>query len=745
MHPLFPTSNPEEPVVSVKNSEEEQAELRDKIILAAELPSAAEALAELFPDEGIIAGAVANMESPIADSTTPDGTGIDKEAAQEISEPLPAPHAAPHPSNWALEEALASHHEWVESRGTCGARADLSAAKLEGADLISVNFRSADLSGADLKGADLLLADLRDACLTRANLQEACLVGANLEGANLERASLETAMGLLPRQLAGANLHEATLPPQLLEFNALAEFEGASRTSMRFFGVALTLSLLSWLIIWVTKDVQLLGDTAIIPFLHSAAAAAALPTVEFYLIAPVLLCIFYLAFLFQLQRVWDAVLELPAVFPDGRALGSNAPRIVLGLLRTHFRWMNLDPPSTRAIEKAISVLLAYWIVPVTLLLYWARYLTLQEIHGTILHVVLAMIATGVAAYATIRIGRPSEKWTTEGKSGKGISERLRGMNPLPLTLSLGVVLTIVSAGVFTGVPHDVNRAPQFGTANIRRWVPTAFSWIGFDPFANLTETVISNKPAGWTGEAGQVSSVKGARLNNTKFRYAQAYGVFLVNAHLWRSDFEGSFLSQADLRGADLSQSNLRFATMDRIQLNHANLDRANLDGANLARADLRDANLSYATLVDATLVDARLDGASFYGAKLPSAILVRAGLERADLRNAHLENANLEHADFQQAYLWATALSGANLKRAQLQTAIFIDADLRGADLREAQFSGTVLNGADMSGSNLDGADLRGALQLSAYQICSAKSRQYILLDDAMQAQVDAQCGVPH
>jgi uncharacterized protein YjbI with pentapeptide repeats len=744
IHPLFPTTNAEEPVVSVKNSEGEQAELRDKLILAAELPSAAEALAELFPDEGILAGAVANMESACADPT-PACAEVNKEAAQDSSDPPPAPQATSSSSNWALEEALANHKEWVESQGTTGKRADFSGARLEGADLISVNFRLADLSGANLKGVDLLLADLREACLARANLQEACLVGANLEGANLEGASLETAMGLVPRQLAGANLHEATLPPQLLEFGALVEFEQASRRSMRLFGVTLSLSLLSWLIIWVTRDVQLLGDTAIIPFLHSPAAAVALPTVECYLIAPVLLCIFYLVFLFHLQRLWDSVLELPAIFPDGRALGSNGPRIVLGLLRTHFHWMNQDPPSTRAIEKAISVLLAYWIVPPTLLLYWARYLTLQEIHGTILHELLAVVAAGVALHATIRIGRPMEKWTTEGKCEKSISARLRSVKPLTVAIALAIMLTFVSVGVFLGVPRDASRGPQFGPANIRRWVPTAFSWIGFDPFANLTEAVISNKPAGWTGDASQVSCVKGARLNNTKFRYAQAYGVFLVNAHLWRSDFEGSFLSQADMRGADLSQSNLRFATMDRVQLNHANLDRANLDGANLARADLRDANLSYATLADATLVDARLDGASFYGAKLPSANLVRASLERVDLRSAHLEDANLEHADFQQAYLWATALPGANLKKAQLQTGIFIDADLRGADLREAQFSGTVLNGADLSGSNLDGADLRGALQLSANQICSAKSRQGTLLDEAMQTQVDAQCVVSH
>ncbi len=88
-----------------------------------------------------------------------------------------------------------------------------------------------------------------------------------------------------------------------------------------------------------------------IPFLHSRAAAAALPTAESYLIVPVVLFILYLLFHFHVQRLWDSVLELPAIFPDGRTLGEREPWIVVGLLRTHFRWMNPDPTSTRLVEK----------------------------------------------------------------------------------------------------------------------------------------------------------------------------------------------------------------------------------------------------------------------------------------------------------------------------------------------------------------------------------------------------------
>jgi len=645
-------------------------------------------------------------------------------------------------SEWALEEALANHKEWLDSHGATGGKADLQKAQFEDHELIGVNLRYADLQDANLKSADLLLADLRDACLVRANLQESCLVGVNLEGANLEGAALESAMGLLPRQLAGANLHEASLPGTILEFNALAEFQRTSATTARLFATTLVVSLLSCLTIWKTKDVQLLTDSAIIPYLHSSAAA---PTDEIYLIAPAALLAIYLWFLYNLQRVWDAVLELPAIFPDGRVLGQKGPRIITGLLRTHFRWMNPDAPSTRLIEKSISVLLAYWAVPLVLLFFWARYLTLQELHGTILQEALILTAVAAALYCTTSTGRPAERWLEQAKPDSRLVARLKGLKPASVLLALFVVLSFFSIGTIAGVPHDQRRAPQYASASIRRWAPTVLWLVGYDPYAELTEASISLRPSNWTGADDQVSEVRGAHLNGTNFRYAQAYGAFLAGAHLFRANFQGAFMSEADLRGADLGQANLKFAVLDRAQLNHANLDRAVLDGANLTRVDLRGANLSYSSLANADLLDARLDGVSFYGAHAENASLVRGNLEKADMREAHLEGANLDSADLQQAYLWSSKLSGAHLQNAQLATAIFINADLQGADLRGAHFNGTVLNGANLTDSNLDGADLRGALQLAAYQVCSAKSHNAATLDDTLQTQVNAQCGTPN
>ncbi len=644
--------------------------------------------------------------------------------------------------DWNLEEKLASHLEWLDSRGKNGQRADLSDADLEGQELIGVKLTFADLHDANLRAADLLLADLRDASLVRADMEDSCLVGANLEAANLEGASLETAMGLVPRQIAGANLRDALLPPQLMEFEAAARFARASRIAWRCFAPLTPMALLAWLIVWKTKDAQLLTDSAVIPYLHSRTAAAALPTAQIFLLAPLVIFSLYLVFHFRLQKVWEAALELPAVFPDGHPLDDRGPGLIVGLLRAHFWWISRERSSTQWVEKTIAILAAYWLIPFTLTLFWARYLTMQESKGTLLQTLLVAVSTGLALHGTLKTGRPQQHWATERKWTVRAADGLRRISPAVTATALGLILLVLSIGTLVGVPHERSRAPQYTPASVRRWAADVFWTLGFDPYADLTEATLSRKPKGWTGANAQVASVTGPQLNEAKFRYAEAYGIFLANAHLWQSDFEGAYLSEADLRGADLGHSDLRRAVLDGALLSGANLNGARLDGAMLARSDVRWANLSYASLANSTLVDSRLDGATLYDAGMSSAALARASLEKADLRGAILNAADLDHADLQQALLWSAKLPGANLYGAKLQDAVAIDADLRGADLREAQFAGTVLSDANLSGSDLDRADLRGALELTASQVCSSKSRRGALLGDALAMQVTAQCG---
>jgi uncharacterized protein YjbI with pentapeptide repeats len=732
-----PAAAIEPALTATVHQEEPPAEVAQPAILKASGPLTSRA-EELCPEDAATVMAAASEELK-----PEDGHAVSSATNEAIDGPSARlnPDLRPSSSDWAFEEALANHREWVESKGLRGKKADLADAQLEGVELINVNLRLADLHYADLKSADLLLADLRDACLVRADLEEACLVGANLEGANLEGASLETALGLVPRQLAGTNLREASLPSQIVQFPAAATFRTASRTALRFFTALMTLSAVSALAIWRTKDIQLVTDSAILPFLHSAKAAAAMPSAEIFLITPVMLFLLYLAFLAQVQRMWGAALELPAIFPDGSTLGEKEPGIILGLLRAQFRWMNHDAPSARTLETTLSLLAAYWVVPAMLFLFWARYLTLQEMHGTFLHELLASVAAGVALHATFKVGRPQEKWALQQTFASRISERLRGSRPPVLVAILFAITTFISVGTVYGVPHDRSRAPQYGAANIRRWAPSVLWSVGFDPYADLTEAQISTPPAGWDWSNDTVGSVRGAHLNSPRFRYAQAYGVFFANAHLWHADFRGAYLSNSDFRGADLTQSNFQYSIVDDGRINHANLDRAILQNGHFARTDFSNANLSYASLTGAFLMDAHFDGASLYDAQLSNSTLVRAAFPRTDLRNARIDSANLEHADLRNAYLWSATVQNSDMKDADLGAAILIGASLRGSNLGGAHFAQTVLNETDFTGTVLDGADMRGAFGLAVYQVCSSKSHAGALFDDSLQPLVDAQC----
>lgn len=97
-----------------------------------------------------------------------------------------------------LENVLAEHKKWIDSKGEEGRLAnlqetylrlaDLRLANLEGANLRWVVLRRANLEGANLRYANLRYADLRDAEVRGADLR-----GADLRDAFLKRVKLRDA------------------------------------------------------------------------------------------------------------------------------------------------------------------------------------------------------------------------------------------------------------------------------------------------------------------------------------------------------------------------------------------------------------------------------------------------------------------------------------------------------------------------------------------------------------------------
>jgi uncharacterized protein YjbI with pentapeptide repeats len=606
-----------------------------------------------------------------------------------------------------LDEIVEDHRAWMESRGEFGRKADLASANFEKADLMGAELQGANLLRANLQGADLLLADLRGACLIEADLSDANLVSTNLRGASLVGANLATATGLVARQLAGASLFGAALPESLYPFEGVAKAGMVSNVLQILLGAMTVMCIFLWAAVGATTDAQLVKNSpAPIPF-----AGNVMPTLVFYLMGPMLLAGVYIAFHFHLQRLWDALGELPAVFPDGRRLAECVPASMIALAPERLCEWQSRGTAFAFVQRLFSKMLAYWMVPATLVLVWARYLTEQDWRGSLLQIFFILAAASMSGF--LPGNETSVFGSARGKRGRK-SAAWDSWHTSRFTMITAVgcfLLVLVSLGVILGVPHAKNRAPGLPAGNFRRWSANVFWLAGYDPFPNLSGARISDAPA-----------LRGAQLRNASLRYAEGDGAFFARAALQDSDLAGGNFSEADFRAAKLTSANLK----------ESDLSRANFQGA----------DLTYAVLDGAIGVEAELDGANIYSARLVGVRFDRAHLAKADLRGAVLETAELNQADFSGAYMGGAKLSGASLQSAHFSAAFLDGADLRNADLRGAAFAGAILSGADLSGSHLDGADLRGALSVTAAQICAAASRKGAQMDDALLQQVIISCG---
>lgn len=637
-----------------------------------------------------------------------------------------------------LAQILEQHSLWLESSGLEGERADLTGARLERCYLAGANLRRAVLDTASFRNADLMLADLREASLVGTNLQGANLLGTQFRDADLQSARFADAMGLSEGQFAGTNLHGADLPRPVAEFRGIQTARRLCASAIWFFTGVIALCAVAICRIAVTVDVQLVRNDPTIPI---RGFRAALPLVGFYTLGPIALLVLFISFHLYSQKLWECIAELPAVFPDGLRLDRCLPRIVCGVARRHVSrlWQNRPPLSV--LEKAISLLFLYWAVPATLVLFWARYLTAQDLRGSFLNALIVTAACISAVYFLDAKAR-AFRFDAVGRGGTKYKfvARKHGYWIGGSALLAAMLLALTFGGIL-GAPSGF-QPPADGSARPKTWAADVFRTFGFNPFPNLNEQSISVRPANWYEGHEDFATVRGSQLNGARMRHAQAYGVFLVRAHLLEADLRNAFLSAADLRFANLRQAILKSATLDRARLNHANLQKADLRDANLSGADLEDADLSYALLGGTNLTDAKLQGVSFYGTDLRGAVLARSVLSKADFREANLGNADFSYADLSGADLWSGKMAGAKLREAQLAQSVLVDADLRGADLRSANLQGAILRGTDLTGANLQGADLRGAAGLDPAQVCAAGGHRDAHMDDAIAAQVTARCG---
>ena len=641
-------------------------------------------------------------------------------------------------SGWLLELAaiLDQHRIWVETGGEGGTKADLCGANLENADLTGVNLQGAFLQRANLRGADLSMANLRHASLVQADLCNANLLGAELRGANLMGATLYGVEGLWLGRLGGANLYDAMLPETISSIDGSKTVWESTRSARWFYFVMLAICALCSLCVATTSDPRLILDGQTITI---ARLGNILPINGFYLIAPILLVVLFVRFQFLLLRLWSSMAELPAVFPDGQTVERGGPWYLMGLVRRHFRWLRETKTPVSWMENVIATFLAYWAVPSTIVLFWVRYLVRQDMRGTSLHVLFFVLSVSVATGLPSVVSRVIR---TEVRRPTSRSVARMAFLTLRAPIAAGLILFLLSCGVILGVPSDSDASRRYFSASPRRWAAEAFRLVGYRPYADLIEATLVPPQSRAASPNDAPGDGAGAKLNENSLRYARAYRAVLGGARLWRADLVGAYLTEADLRNANLREAHLRDAVLDHVRADHALFISADGNSANLTGADLRASDMTYAVFENASFAGAKLGAASLYGASLRHTNWLRADLTRSDMRDTQLQQADFSLANLELTDFSGAKLPGAQFAGAQLKGTILLGADLRNAAMRGAVFSGAVLRDSLIDGAQLDGSDFRGALGLTAAQVCSSQGWPSAQFDADVLLAVQAQCG---
>jgi hypothetical protein len=352
----------------------------------------------------------------------------------------------------------------------------------------------------------------------------------------------------------------------------------------------------------------------------------------------------YFYFHLYLLKLWESLAGLPAIFPDGKRLDERAyPWLLNGLVRRHFKRLKTGRPFTSHIAEWITILLAWWVVPFTMMAFWLRFIPRHDWWGTCFHIGLIVIAVSFAIFfyrlcaltlqGKEKIGFRLQKFWKERRLYYGVSVAM--VCCIFLLLSYGSIEG-VRPTYFSGVDREIN------FYSIKEIVPWVFKKISYDVFADFREREVSEKPSnyGEIDKQERLEFVKGANLKEADLKNADMRGAFLVKAVL-----RDAILNGANLYGANLKQADLRSANLQQADLRNTNLQEAILWNANLQQAYLEFAHLQKAILVDANLQEADFGESdlSTFKDNLQNASLASADL--TDVKNLLIDRLSKVHS----------------------------------------------------------------------------------------------------
>lgn len=660
-------------------------------------------------------------------------------------------------------------------------KADLRGARLWYANLQQANLTKAKLQGAEiwnanLRKAEFLGANLRLANLAEANLQEAFFNHTILREVNLQDANLTGAKGLLANQLGGANVSGAKLPEYIAKFEGLGQVKEISQRAQKLFLSLLLGCGYCWLTIATTTDVALMTNSGSSPL---PIIQTKIPLAGFYWAAPLILLSLYFWLHLYLQRLWEELAALPAIFPDGKTLDKKVyPWLVSGLVRTQFHFLRENPPALSRLQTVISIFLTWWLVPITLVLLWLRYLPKHDWEGTFAHILFMVLTSVFAAWSqalakrTLRGQEQGPLNIKENWRKKVFWATLCQRFWKFATLGLVVLLFtgVVSDGAINGIKPPKTEVPireiwQEEKDN-HRTISLGVTVIDEIIYPKIDREILSKANENKNGQE-QKDEVKGGFPSRTEWEYVDLgkikhtdtargnqksqskeqevsdfdYDGLLFQAITWYRTRIPDFLSLlplirtrafANFRDQEVSSRPSNWFLMREsdaadivevisgAQLQEENLRGVDAEGAFLMKADLRranliDANLKKANLNKANLNSTRMENASLAEANLHNANLIQANLQNAAMSQVNLQNANLYEAKMENADLYQSDLSNANLWGANLSWGNLPGTKLQYANLRQANLKHTNLAAAKLQNAILVGSNLQNAVLIGA------------------------------
>ncbi|MEE9162651.1 MAG: pentapeptide repeat-containing protein, partial [Candidatus Neomarinimicrobiota bacterium] len=349
-------------------------------------------------------------------------------------------------------------------------------------------------------------------------------------------------------QLGGADITNAILPREIADFTGLGVIEEASKNARKLFLAMLLGCVYGMLTIATTTDARLITNSASSPL---PVIGAEIPIVGFYWVAPVLLAGLYIYFHLSMLRIWEGLAGLPAIFIDGISVDQKIyPWLLLGLVRRQFVRLREKPLPLGGVQFSISVLLAWWSVPLTLMLFWLRYIPKHEWGGTLFQMATITVTAGVGTtvYQLMKL-------TLRG--------RRKGLLPIRIWRRLpffyGAILLAI-LGVFA-------HGAIYGSGNIVHSNPRIFTHEILEVFA-----------------FGAVADLGGADLSDADLSFKNLNGAYLVNAHLTGANLHGANLHAANLSGAVLDDADLTLADLREARVRYIIEKRAirSIKGANI-------------------------------------------------------------------------------------------------------------------------------------------------------------------